>query len=224
MREYLMSEPLKIDYYSDVLCVWAWISQRRVKELSDEWLDKVDISFHYLNIFGDVDRRINEKWSEKGGYEGFGQHVLDAAKPYDNAPVDSEIWCRMRPKTSSNAHLILKAVHLVYSKQEVANLAFSIQSSFFQDGKDIGEMNVLYQLVSEQSLSLDKVKEKIEDGSAMASLMHDYQLAKELNIKGSPTWIMNNGRQELFGNVGYRILNANIKEILDKPQQQASWC
>jgi predicted DsbA family dithiol-disulfide isomerase len=28
-----MKKPLVIDYYSDILCVWAWIAQRRIEEL-----------------------------------------------------------------------------------------------------------------------------------------------------------------------------------------------
>ena len=101
---------LKIDYYSDVLCVWAWISQRRLQELTDEWAGKIDVHFHFLNVFGDVETKIKEKWSDRGGYEGFGQHVLDAVIPYDNAIVNPNIWSSVRPKTSANAHLILNMV------------------------------------------------------------------------------------------------------------------
>ena len=215
---------LTIDYYSDVLCVWAWISQRRLQELTEEWVGKIDVHFHFLNVFGDVETKITEKWSDRGGYEGFGKHILDAVSPYDNAIVNPDIWKSVRPKTSSNAHLVLKAVSLIYSKEQLADLTFLIQKSFFEDLLDIGNLNTLYELVSEKGLNIGKVKLLLENGSAMAALMHDYESANELSIKGSPTWIMNNGRQELFGNVGYRILSANIKEILDKPQQQASWC
>ena len=58
----------------------------------------------------------------------------------------------------------------------------------------------------------------------MAALMHDYQLAREYQIKGSPTFVMNEGRQVLFGNVGYRVLRTNIEELLNKPASEASWC
>jgi hypothetical protein len=35
---------------------------------------------------------------------------------------------------------------------------------------------------------------------------------------------MNEGRQKLYGNVGYRILDANVRELWERPQAQASWC
>ncbi len=215
---------LKIDYYIDALCVWAWISQRRLQELTDEWGEKVEVRIHFLNIFGDVESKINDKWIDKGGYEGFGNHVIESSVPYENAPVNSDVWMTVRPKTSSNAHLVLKAVALIYPNDLVLKFAFQVQTSFFKDLMDIGDMNILFDLALKEGFDIERIKQKMNDGSAMAALMHDYQMAKELNIKGSPTWIMNNGRQQLFGNVGYRILSANIKEILDKPQQQASWC
>ena len=58
----------------------------------------------------------------------------------------------------------------------------------------------------------------------MASLSADLQNARELGIRGSPTWVLNEGRQILYGNVGYRILNANIEEMLKRPRSEASWC
>jgi predicted DsbA family dithiol-disulfide isomerase len=99
-----------------------------------------------------------------------------------------------------------------------------IQKSFFVDNFDIGLMDNVLLLAEQSDLDRDALKALIDEGAAGASLMSDYQQAAELNIKGSPSWVMNNGRQELFGNVGYRILRANIKEVLSKPGHEASWC
>ena len=47
---------------------------------------------------------------------------------------------------------------------------------------------------------------------------------EEFNIDGSPTYILNEGRQKLYGNVGYRVIEANIQELLADPGERASWC
>ena len=52
----------------------------------------------------------------------------------------------------------------------------------------------------------------------------DLRDATDQGVKGSPTWVLNEGRQLLYGNVGYRILNANIEELLKNPGNEASWC
>ena len=46
-----------------------------------------------------------------------------------------------------------------------------------------------------------------------------------MHIHGSPSFVLNDGRQTLYGNVGYRVLEANIQELLRAPSaDQASWC
>ena len=49
-----MSSPLIIDYYTDILCVWGWIAQRRNEELLKQFGNKIDISYHYIDVFGDA--------------------------------------------------------------------------------------------------------------------------------------------------------------------------
>jgi hypothetical protein len=36
--------------------------------------------------------------------------------------------------------------------------------------------------------------------------------------------LFNEGRQRLTGNVGYRIIEANIRELLEGAPGQLSWC
>jgi hypothetical protein len=36
--------------------------------------------------------------------------------------------------------------------------------------------------------------------------------------------VLNEGRQHLNGNVGYRVIEANVRELLHKPADEMSWC
>ena len=219
-----MSAPLIIDYYSDVLCVWAWIAQRRIDELCDHWGDQIELRYKYLNLFGNTATRIETKWGSKGGYAGFGEHVLEAASKYEFAPVNPDIWKNVQPITSTNAHLVIKASELCYSREVASSLTTAMQRAFFVDNVDIGLIHNALGIAENADLVRRELEESIRDGRATAALMADYQSAQDNHIKGSPSWIMNEGRQTLFGNVGYRILNANIEEILRRPTHEASWC
>lgn len=55
-------------------------------------------------------------------------------------------------------------------------------------------------------------------------MCRDIELRDEFRVDGSPTYILNEGRQKLYGNVGYRIIEANLHEILKQPKVEASWC
>jgi hypothetical protein len=64
----------------------------------------------------------------------------------------------------------------------------------------------------------------MRNGEAMAAMCRDVELMKRFNVEGSPTYLLNEGRQKLYGNLGYKIIEANVNEILRRPQNQASWC
>ncbi len=65
---------------------------------------------------------------------------------------------------------------------------------------------------------------KLDDGQAMASLCKDLQLQEKYKVIGSPTYVLNEGRQMLYGNVGYKVIAANVEELVHQPGDQASWC
>jgi len=219
-----MNSPLVIDYYSDVLCVWAWIAQRRIDELNKCLSDKIEIRYHYLDVFGDAVNKIPNQWYDRGGYDGFSAHVVESAFVYEDAHINADIWSKTRPTSSANPHLVLKAIELIYSCKQSIELALKFRQAFFVEAKDISNIEVLFELIEESGLDSMQVNKAIVDGSAMASLMRNYQQAKALSLKGSPSYIIDNGRQTLYGNVGYRVLLANIEELLKKPISEASWC
>ena len=46
----------------------------------------------------------------------------------------------------------------------------------------------------------------------------------DAGIKVSPTFSFNEGRQRLSGNVGYRIIAANIRELTEPAALLQAWC
>jgi len=219
-----MNSPLQVDYYTDILCVWAWIAQRRVDEIEEKWGERVCIRHHCVNVFGDTITRIGKKWSDRGSYAGFAEHVEESAAPYESAPVNPDAWRNVRPYTSAVAHLILKASELTKTPEDARKLAVRLRSSFFIEALDIGKIDVSLDIAGDAGFDKTDLLSAIDSGQAYAALMADYEQAQELRIKGSPSWVLNSGRQILYGNVGYRVLNANIEELAKSPVQEASWC
>ena len=80
-----------------------------------------------------------------------GDHVVASAEPYDNAPVNPDIWTKVRPKTSANAHLVLSAV-AIESADDAARLAAQIRHAFFVDARDIGDLAVLFEVATENAV------------------------------------------------------------------------
>jgi len=216
--------PTVIDYYSDLLCVWAWIAQPRLEELQRQWGEQIAIRHRFVDIFGDSHSKIAQRWGADDGFEKFSAHIHHVAAPFEHARIHRDIWTSVRPRSSMPAHLLLKAIATVYDDSTVQAVALRFRRAFFVEARSIDQLPELIELAGELSLDAAAIKGALMDGRAMAEWSADQLIARELGIKGSPTWVLNEGRQVLYGNVGYRILHANIEELIKKPAAEASWC
>ncbi len=215
---------ITLTYYSDVLCVWAYIAQARVDEITLKFANQVKIEYRFCSIFGDTTHKIKTAWQDRGGYAGFGEHVLNSVEAFPHVSVNPQIWQHCRPASSAPAHLILKAVqHIDNDKCEPVLRA--IRLAFFEHCRDIASWPVLRDIVAHAGLPVDDIQAVVDRGIAHADLESDVREQQALQVQGSPSFILNDGRQKLYGNVGYGVIEANIKELLRSPDSgAASWC
>ena len=219
-----MGTPVQIDYYTDILCVWAWIAQRRLDEIVERWGAEISVSHRFVDVFGNTANKIGVKWADRGGYAGFAEHVEHSSAPYETAPVNPAIWREVRPASSAAAHVVLKAASDCGDAEAAERLAVEIRRAFFVDAADIGNEDVLLGIAADNGFDRATLRAEIESGRAIAAVMADYQRAAAAGIEGSPSWVLNEGRQVLYGNVGFRLVNANVEELIRKPPHEASWC
>lgn len=219
-----MAKNLALTYYSDVLCVWAYISQARVDEVAVKFFDEVSIDYRFCSVFGDTAHKIGVGWAKRGGYEGFRNHLREAVSEFDHIKLHPEVWQRDRPASSTPAHLLIKAVQRVDERQCRAVL-HELRLAFFERCLDISRRSVLMATLEVVGVSVNDVREAIDSGMAHADLEADRRDQQILMVQGSPTIILNEGRQKLYGNVGYGVIEANIMELLRSPVAgAASWC
>lgn len=219
-----ISAPIVIDYYTDVLCVWAWIAQPRLEELHSQWGDRVSIRHRYVDIFGDSHGKISRLWGESNGFAKFANHVKQSVASFEQLSVHPDIWISTRPRSSLAAHMVLRAVGVVAGEAMVEPVAGQIRHAFFSEARDISELPLLLELVGAAGIDTQQLQVALGNGKALAALSEDQRSANTLAVRGSPTWVLNEGRQVLYGNVGYRILHANIEELARHPGAGASWC
>jgi predicted DsbA family dithiol-disulfide isomerase len=232
------TEPVQLAYFSDVLCVWAYTAQIRLDELKRQYGERLCVSYHFIPIFGCTAHRIGEGWREQGGFAGFGAHVRGVCEDFPHVEVHPDIWRGTAPRTSANCHQFLKAVQVLEQQGGISaaprddyagrslyeELMWRVRLAFFRDARDIGRLDCLLDIAGGLGLTPDLIRAQLENGEAMALLCRDLELRDELKVEGSPTYVLNEGRQKLYGNVGYKVIAANVEEILNRPQEQASWC
>jgi len=215
--------------FTDVLCVWAWIGELRLAELRRTQGEAVTVTQSFCNVFGATAQKIQANWGAKGGYDGFAGHLAHVLEGFPELTASPDLWRGVRPASSLPAHLALKAVQAQEAQGGAAGLGdraiLEVRQAFFRQGRDVSEASVLDAVLSDAGADLDDVHARLARGEAHAALMSDYQEAHALGVKGSPSLVLNEGRQTLYGNVGFRVIEANIAELLREPEAgAASWC
>ena len=227
---------VQVSYFSDVLCIWAYAAQDRIDAVKEKFGDTVRLDYRFCSVFGDTARKITSTWRDKGEYGGFNTHLRKVALQFPHIEVHPDIWLNTRPPTSASAHLFLKAVQHWQQEREregqsesatsiFEKLMWAFRCAFFRDCRDIARWNVQCELAEALCVDIGAIEKCIHEGAAFAKLATDYQDADKMRIEGSPSFVLNDGRQKLYGDVGFRIIEANIQELLRAPDgNQASWC
>lgn len=220
---------IQVTYSTDILCVWAYVSQVRIDEIHCNFAERVRVEHSYFPVFGNALEKIDTQWQEKGGRAAYGRHVQGIVERFGHLPLADDLWLRDAPTSSVPAHLHLCAAQLLEARDELpagasAALSWALRCAFFGGRVDISRRANIAAVIEAQNLPVGLFDECIDSGSAFARLSEQTRHAFDNGIKVSPTLIFNQDRQRLSGNVGYRIIEANLRELIESPDPRQSWC
>ncbi|MCH7881560.1 MAG: disulfide bond formation protein DsbA [Proteobacteria bacterium] len=229
---------VEVIYFTDILCIWAYLAQIRIDELKIQFGSSIDLQNHFISVFGSVESKIEQNWNHKGGVSAYSEHVKNIALKFSHIEVHPEIWVRNTPTTSASCHLFLKAIQILEThgdlpciskpnncdKSVLEATVWELRLAFFKDLIDISNIDVQMEIAERLELPIHKIETTIKSGAAFAAIDNDLQLKEKYGVAGSPTLILNEGRQVIYGNVGYRVIEANVQELINQPENQASWC
>jgi predicted DsbA family dithiol-disulfide isomerase len=224
-------EPIRISCFSDVLCIWAYIAQIRLDELKTNFHDQIAIDYHFVSVFGNARKKLENRWRDRGGLKAYSEHTQHLMKKFDHVIVHPGIWTECVPSSSMSCHLFLHAIQLLEIKGIVPKsekifekATWALREAFFANLMNISARDTQFAIAKALGLPIAAIQEQIDSGEAYAQLSKDFDLVKEHTVAVSPTLIFNEGRQRLNGNVGYRVIEANIRELLHSPAGEQSWC
>ncbi len=224
---------LTITYYSDVLCIWGYSAKIKIDEMKKQFGDKIALEYRYTPLFVDMHSMLEKNWAEKGGLQGYNQmmHKLNGMFPY--VEIHPEIGLKNLPRSSASCHQFLKAIDLLEQRGEIKSndatntlleqADWQIRLGYFRDAQDVSQTNKLMSIAEDLKIPSNSIETLLTNGEAMAALASCTTNDKQKLIEGSPSFVLNEGRQKLYGNIGYHIIEANIQALLETPEDKPSW-
>ena len=185
---------IKIKVVSDTICPWCYIGKRNFdKALS--LVPDVDVKFIYstFQLNPDfpkegVNRReyISRKFNNDH-YNSMKERIKSEALKSGISIINNSL--DIIPNTFNSHRLIY------WSKEENCHLETveMIFKSYFEESKDIGDINVLLDIAKKVGMDDKKIRNKFENDDDSSTIINEEQSNRENGVMGVPSYIIDDG-------------------------------
>jgi predicted DsbA family dithiol-disulfide isomerase len=220
---------LSFEYWSDPLCIWAFVAQPKLDALLRDHGGELAVDHRLVPVFGSIPWRFREGSWAKAGPEGRREATARIAREFGHTTVTGAAWTDHAPASSWAPGVAIKAVFAMEhagAAPEGAGARYltALRAAFFVDNRNTALRHE--QLAVAEALELDRapLEQRLDDGTALAALWEDDRERETKRIQGSPTYVFDGGRARLYGNFDEQVLRATVRTMLDGLQAGGSAC
>lgn len=225
-----MTEPkLSFSYWSDPLCIWAFVAQDRLERVLAELGERLQVDYRVVVVFGSVPWRFHGGPWTASGPAGRRRATRAIAAQHGHPEVSGAFLEGDCPATSWAPAAAIKAVCELErlglaAEGSGARYLDALRRRLFVDNLNIARRSVQLELCEAHDLPRVEVERRLDDGSALARVWEDQAEKDRLRLQGSPTYVFDAGRAMLYGNVAYGVLHATLDELLRGLRPEGSAC
>ncbi|TYB74015.1 DsbA family oxidoreductase [Bizionia myxarmorum] len=190
-----MTDKLKIDIVSDVVCPWCTIGYKRLEKAISELgiEDQVEIEWQPFELNPNMPaegQNVIEHISEKYG------STLDQQKQSQQQMTEAgaelgfkfDYFDEMRMANTFDAHILLEYAK-DFNKQ--TELKMALTKAFFSDRKDVSKRNILKEALLSVGLNAEEGVARLDNDEAQAEVRTKQEYWKNLGVNSVPTIVFN---------------------------------
>ncbi len=220
---------VEVDYWSDPLCIWAFVAQDKLDRVLSELGEQLVVHYRVVPVFGSVAWRFTRgPWASEG-VDGRVVATRRIAEQAGRTDVSGECWRKAPPASSWAPAMAIKAVFAMESCGEVpqgsgARYQRAVRTHFFVNDENVARRDVQLKIADAEGLPRGGIEQQLDDGTALALVWEDFIEKERLKIQGSPTYVFDGGRAMLYGNFEYGILRSTVDSLLRGLRAGCSTC
>lgn len=198
-----MTEPIKIDIWSDVACPWCYIGKRHLEEglasLGDD-APPVEIEYHSFELAPDVpvdfEGSVVDFLAERKGMPRpqVEQMMAGVTEVAARAGLDYDFDAVHQTKTLK-AHELL---HFAKDHAAQADVKERLLAAYFVQGRHVGRIDTLVDIAAEAGLDPIAAREALDSGRYAGDVAADIAQARAYGIQGVPFFVLD-GRYGISG-------------------------
>ncbi len=184
---------LTIDAVSDLVCPWCYLGKKRLESALGNVAGPVLIRWHPFELNPDVpvggmplDEYLDSRF---GGREVVEPALEQLAVLGSGNGIAFDFDRIERVPNTLNAHRLIRYAHASGRQNVLIDLLFR---GFFEEGRDIGDPEVLSKLAADAGLKEQKIRQLLGGNEMAKEIRNEQARARELGIIGVPNYIVNN--------------------------------
>jgi len=205
-----VSEPIKVDIWSDVQCPWCFIGKRKFEAGVAEFGGDVEVEYHSFELAPDTpvdfDGTPIDYLSERKGIsrDQANEMIARVTGIAQSVGLDYD-YDHIHQTNTVKAHELL---HYAKSKGRQLEMKERLLEAYFVKGEHVGRIADLADIAAEIGLDRDDVVRALESEEFLSDVKADVAQAAEYGINGVPFFVIDgkygvSGAQEAqaFANV-----------------------
>lgn len=192
-----MSEPIKIDVWSDIACPWCYIGKRNLENglaqtAADDDAPRVEIEYHSFELSpdtpedfsgGEADYLAQHKGISPAQAEQMLQRVTGVA-------AEAGLAYRFDILQHTNTVKAHELLHFAKANGRQQELAERLMSAYFLEGRHVGRDDELVTLAVEAGLDADEARDALASHRYLADVRADQEQAAAYGINGVPFFVI----------------------------------
>ncbi|MBF4514090.1 DsbA family oxidoreductase [Plantibacter sp. VKM Ac-2885] len=183
--------PIHLDVWSDVQCIWCYISSARLRAAIARHLGPVEVTYHSFQVSPDAPTDIDRDAHIQS-------HNVDPARM-------QQIMTQLRQLTAqeglaynpdlmqpTNSHQALELLHYAGTTNMRAELTQRLFEAHFAEGRHVGHVDELLAIAEEAGLDRDTTAAVLADGRYADAVDTDIRRAHQLGARGVPFYVIDN--------------------------------
>ncbi len=182
---------MKIEVWSDTVCPWCYVGLKRLQkalELRPAIVAGVRWMPFELNPDlpdGGMDRRqyMVQKFGDPDRFKGMQGAMQDVMS---GLGIDYRPERQTRMPNTRKSHMLIQAAATIDRQTQIKE---TILRAYFSGGRDIGDLQVLQELLAPLGLEPVRVAELLDDVQLRAAVEQQESEARRMQINGVPTFV-----------------------------------
>ncbi len=192
-----MTDPIKIDVWSDIACPWCYIGKRNLETgLADAGRDEdapeVEVVFHSFELSPDTPVDFDgDELDFLAVHKGMPrERVREMLDQVTGVAAGSGLEYRFDLLQHTNTVKAHELLHFAKAQGRQNEMAERLMSAYFTEGKHVGRVDDLVALASEIGLDADEVRDALESSRHLADVRADQAQAQAYGIQGVPFFVI----------------------------------